>query len=161
MTTGVLHCTRRVWRVSTPAGRNRRRRAAGLSRSGAPTYNSCALVTFRRTRLLPLSTIVAALTCVAHPLGAQILPERPVVFAGGRAVVSGDVSVTTSCSHAENDDSRCTGDTGFFNYSDYDHSTLRMARFGVTTSVRINNHISALADMRLENTTPRPYGAYV
>jgi len=117
-------------------------------------------VTLRRTRLLPLSAIAAALVCVAHPLGAQILPERPVVFADGRAVVSGDVSLTTSCSHAEND-SGCTGDTGFFNYSDYEHSTLRMARFGVTTSVRINDHISALADMRLENTTPRPYGAYV
>ena len=117
-------------------------------------------MTLRRTRLLPLSAIAAALVCVAHPLGAQILPERPVVFADGRAVVSGDVSLTTSCSHAEND-SGCTGDTGFFNYSDDEHSTLRMARFGVTTSVRINDHISALADMRLENTTPRPYGAYV
>ena len=116
-------------------------------------------MTPRRRRLLPLSTITAALLCVAHPLGAQILPSKPVVFADGRAVVGGDVSLTTSCSHAEDGDSGCTGDTGFFNYSDYDHSTLRMARFGVTTSVRINNHISALADMRLENTTPRPYGA--
>jgi len=97
---------------------------------------------------------------VACPVGAQVLPSEPLVFADGRAVISGDVSLTASCSHAEGE-SACTGDTGFFNYSDYDHSTLRMARFGVTASVRINSHISALADLRIENTTARPYGAYV
>lgn len=117
-------------------------------------------MSLRSPRLQLLSTIGAALVCIASPAGAQILPSRPVVFADGRAVIGGEVSLTTSCSHAEGE-SGCTGDTGFFNYSDYEHSTLRMARFGVTTSVRINRHISALADMRIENTTPRPYGVYV
>jgi hypothetical protein len=92
---------------------------------------------------------------------AQGLPDQPFVLANGRVVVSGDVSVTSSCSHAAGG-AACAGDTGFFNFSDYENSTLRMLRAGVSTSVRISESLSALGEIRLENTEhPRPYGLYL
>ncbi|HEX7942139.1 MAG TPA: hypothetical protein VF488_10065, partial [Gemmatimonadaceae bacterium] len=71
------------------------------------------------------------------------------------------VSLTASCSHAP-DGAVCAEDSGFFNYSDYEHSTLRMARFAVSTSVRITSQLSALGDIRVENASgPKPYGVYL
>jgi hypothetical protein len=96
-----------------------------------------------------------------RPLEAQGLPSEPVVLGDGRVVLSGDVSLTASCSHADGA-AACTGDTGFFNFSDYDHSTLRMVRLGLSTSVRIGRRVSALAEVRMENLqAPRPYGLYL
>ena len=97
----------------------------------------------------------------ALPLAAQGLPSEPIVFGSGRVAVGGDVSLTASCSHAA-DAALCTSDTGFFNYSDYEHSTLRMIRLGVGASVRISRGLAALGEVRLENAQPpRPYGLYL
>jgi hypothetical protein len=107
------------------------------------------------------SLIVAAFVCLPQVLGAQGLPSEPLVFGDGRFVVSGDVSLTASCSHAA-DGPICTSDTGFFNYSDYQDSTLRMARVAIRTSIRFTNKLSALGDVRLENgRRPEPYGFYL
>ena len=83
------------------------------------------------------------------------------MFGDGRVVVGGDISLTGSCSHATGGPA-CTEDTGFFDYSDYGDSTLRMVRLGLSTSVRITRRLSALADIRLENANaPRLYGFYL
>lgn len=105
---------------------------------------------------------LVVLVCGApHPAEAQLLRAEPVVLANGRVTISGDVSVTASCSHAQ-DGPACTDDTGFFNYSDYENSTLRMLRAGISTAVRISRRLSALGEIRLENTEhPRPYGLYL
>jgi hypothetical protein len=105
--------------------------------------------------------LAALLAWSVLPLAAQDLPSGPLVLANGRVAVSGDVSLTTSCSSSA-DDTGCSGDTGFFNYSDYENSTLRMARFGVSTSVQIASRLTGLAEIRFENgEAPRPYGLYL
>jgi hypothetical protein len=97
----------------------------------------------------------------ATPAAAQLLPVDSLVLGNGRVAVGGDISMTASCSHAEGG-AACADDTGFFNYSDYENSTLRMLRAGLSTSIRINRQLSALAEIRFENTDhPRPYGVYL
>lgn len=112
----------------------------------------------------PLVSVVVLMGLLASRparVEAQRLPSEPFVFGDGRVVVSGDVSLTASCSHAAKS-AACTSDTGFFNYSDYDESLLRMVRAGLSTAVRLTDRLSALADFRTENAhAPRPYGLYV
>lgn len=112
----------------------------------------------------PLGSVVVLMALFAgRPTGveAQRLPSEPFVFGDGRVVVGGDVSLTVSCSHAARG-AACTSDTGFFNYSDYDDSLIRMARLGLSTAVRLTDQLSALADLRTENAhAPRPYGLYL
>lgn len=120
-------------------------------------------------RILPfrgraLVTLVTAVTLGASlPAAGQTLPYEPIVFGGGRVTIGGDVSATFSCadsSGAETD--RCAGDRGFFNYTDYEHSALRMLRVGVTAAVKAGNHLSVLGEIRSENAgTPQPYALYV
>jgi hypothetical protein len=100
---------------------------------------------------------------VSMPARGQSLPSEPLVFAGGRLTVSGDVTGTVSCSAANaTTPTNCHEDTGFFNYTDYKHSTLRMLRMDLRAAVRAGDHLSVLADLRTENgSSPRPYGLYV
>jgi hypothetical protein len=82
---------------------------------------------------------------------AQVLPSEPVTFGHGRAVLSGDVSVSFS-----------PEDLGFFNYSDYEHSTLRTLRLGVSGLFRIADRVSVLGELRSENLDDvRPVALYV
>ncbi len=89
--------------------------------------------------MLPL-TIIAAWLALAGSAAAQALPSEPVSVAGGRLVMGGDVAVTTAPS-----------DPGFFNYTDYDHNTLREIRLGLTASVRANSRLAFLGELRTEN----------
>lgn len=105
--------------------------------------------------------LMLATVCAAHDLRAQGLPAEPFVFGDGRVVVSGDLSMTFGCSHAPGA-AFCTQDPGYFNFADYDDSTLRMIRAGLSTSVRLTRKLTALADLRVQNAqTPRPYGFYL
>jgi hypothetical protein len=53
-------------------------------------------------------------------------------------------------------------DTGFFNYSDYEHSTLRMFRIDVTGAFTISSHLAVLSEVRTENVGPlRAYALYL
>ncbi|MFN7915080.1 MAG: hypothetical protein U0Q55_07050 [Vicinamibacterales bacterium] len=117
--------------------------------------------TFRRAPHVAVATAVACL-CLGLSRGhAQGLPSEPLVFASGRAVVSGDAALTASCAHPIGGPG-CTTDTGFFNYSDYDDSILRMVRIGLSTSVRLSGRLAALGEVRMQNAhAPRPYGAYL
>jgi hypothetical protein len=92
---------------------------------------------------------------------AQGLPSEPLVFGAGRVTVGGDASATVSCAETPGTGS-CGDDTGFFNYSDYKYSTLRMLRVDINAVVRANRYLAVLAEVRSENgDSPRPYGLYV
>lgn len=96
------------------------------------------------------------------PAGAQSLPSDPISFGGGRVTIGGDVSATFSCTDAANASSRvCADDTGFFNYTDYEHSTLRMLRVDLTASARATDWLSFLGEVRSEDGgQPQPYALY-
>jgi len=91
------------------------------------------------------------LLCIAGRAGAQALPAEPIAVAGGRVTFGGDVSATIG-----------PKDPGFFNYTDYKHSTLRMLRVDFSAAARAGNHFSLLAEVRTENLGQvRPYALYV
>jgi len=62
--------------------------------------------------------------------GAQALPSRPVVLADGAVVLGGALSATLGPT-----------DPGFFNYTDYEDSLLRLVRLDLTASVRAGRHV--------------------
>jgi hypothetical protein len=93
---------------------------------------------------------VAMLCAAAASASAQTLPSEPVTFGDGRVVLSGDVAVAIA-----------PQDLGFFNYSDYGHSTLREFRAGVSAMVRAAERVAVLAEIRSENLdTPEAYALY-
>ena len=111
-----------------------------------------------------LVTLVTTLAIgVSLPAAAQWLPSEPISFDGGRVTIGGDVSATFSCSDAASASSRlCANDTGFFNYSDYHHSTLRMLRVDVAAAVKATDRFSILGEVRSEDgDLPQPYALYL
>jgi hypothetical protein len=109
-----------------------------------------------------LLAAAALLAGASLPVEAAELPSEPIVAAGGRLTVSGDVSATVSCAHSnEPNAAGCTGDTGFFNYTDYDYSALRLFRVDLTASVKATSRLAMLAEVRTDNgSSPSPYGIY-
>jgi hypothetical protein len=92
---------------------------------------------------------------------AQGLDGGPLVLAHGRVTVAGDATVTYSCAKLAGT-TQCGKDEGFFNYSDYENSLLRMVRLAVRASVRASRQVAVLAEVRTENDSgPEPYGLYV
>jgi hypothetical protein len=73
------------------------------------------------------------------PVDGQVLPSEPFVFAGGVVTLSGDVSATVGAE-----------DPGFFNYTDYEDSLLRMVRATLATAVRAGPHLSVLGEIRTQ-----------
>ena len=118
---------------------------------------------------LPLSGPVRAALIATMALGAslparaQVLPSDPIVVGEGRMTIGGDISATVSCAHAAgagNPD--CVADTGFFNYTDYEHSALRLVRVDVSASLKATRHLSVLGEVRSENAgRPEPYALYL
>jgi hypothetical protein len=111
--------------------------------------------------LLPLMVLAGG-----TPAGAQVLPSEPLVFGGGRVTLSGDVSASYACANVPEQagvsTSWCGDDTGFFNYTDYDQSTLRMLRIDINTAVRATRQLSILSDIRSESGVGiRAYGLYL
>jgi len=81
---------------------------------------------------------------------ANLSPE-PISLADGHVTIGGDVSATYG-----------SVDPGFFNYTDYEHSALRMIRFNVTAAVKANDHLAVLGDLQTENfDNLRPYALYL
>src|SRR5258707_256407 len=70
-----------------------------------------------RLTLLPV-------VCAARLAAAQSLPSEPIALANGRVTVSGDLSAGFG-----------TDDAGFFNYTDYEHSALRLLRIDVMAAL--------------------------
>ena len=72
-------------------------------------------------------------------------PAEPIVLGDGRVTLGGDVSATFSCAVDASAPGPCGDDTGFFNYTDYEHSTLRMLQLEASApSVRANQPLSVL-----------------
>jgi hypothetical protein len=91
------------------------------------------------------------LVCAARLGTAQTLPSEPIALAGGRVTVSGDISAGYG-----------SADPGFFNYTDYEHSALRLFRVDVAGAVKAGPHFTLLAEIRSENfDTVRPYALYL
>ena len=76
----------------------------------------------------------------ASGAAGQVLPEAPFTFASGRVVVSGDIAISVA-----------PEDQGFFNYSDYEQTTLRQFRVGMSAQVRVSERLSFLGELRSEN----------
>src|SRR5215472_12017410 len=93
--------------------------------------------------------VAVALASTAH---AQTLPSGPIEFADGHVTVAGDVSAGWG-----------SDDTGaYFNYTDYEHSALRLLRIDVSAKATANDHFSLLAEVRTENfDSLEPYALYV
>ncbi len=99
----------------------------------------------------------------AGPARAQSLRDEPYVVGDGRLTLGVDLSVTASCASTDVTGApSCTDDPGFFNYTDYDHSVVRMIRIGVTAALRASRHFSLLGELRSENAGgPLPYALYL
>jgi len=87
-------------------------------------------------RLASILVVVANAAAVR----AQGLPSEPIALADGRVTVSGDVSATFG-----------SPDPGFFNYTDYEHSALRLVRIDVAAAAKAGPHFTLLGEVRSEN----------
>jgi hypothetical protein len=88
------------------------------------------------------------------PFGAsaQQLPTGPVSAFDGRLVVGAEVAATVGDSD----------DIAFFNYTDYEHNTLRMVRVALSASWRPVTRLAVVGEVRSEDFDDiRPYAAYV
>lgn len=89
---------------------------------------------------------------LAAPARGQWLPSSPLVLAGGRLVIGGDLAAAVG----ERDD------IGWFNYTDYEHDALRIFRVGLSAEWRVADRLSVLGELRSENVEePRAFAAYV
>jgi hypothetical protein len=95
-----------------------------------------------RSRLFAAIVALLAHSSAARIASADEWPDRPLTLFDDRVVLGGEALVTAA-----------PEDEGFFNYTDYDRSALRLVRLGVTTSVRANEHLSFLAEVRAEGDT--------
>jgi len=96
---------------------------------------------------------VAFVACLVgvSPAGAQTLPAEPIAIAGGRVTVGGDVSAAFG-----------SDDTGFFDFTDYTNSALRMLRIDISAAGKVGDHVTLLGEIRTENLgAVHPYAMYV
>src|SRR5215471_259506 len=101
---------------------------------------------FRAARLTPLF-----LACAVQVSQAQLLPSEPIAFADGHVTVSGDVTAGYG-----------REDPGFFNYTDYEHSALRLFRVDVAAAVKAGPHFTLLGEIRTENLgAVQPYALFL
>jgi hypothetical protein len=88
--------------------------------------------------------------CVSGTTEAQSLPSEPVVLGDGLLTLGANLSATFG-----------PRDSGFFNYTDYEDSTLRMLRIDATASLRAGRHVSLLGEVRSQNVDrPEAYALY-
>jgi hypothetical protein len=96
--------------------------------------------------------LIAVFFClaVAASAQAQSLPAEPIAIAGGRIVFGGELTATVA-----------PEDPGFFNYTDYEYSTLRNVRFVLTTELRAHERLQVLTEIRIDRAEAfEPYGVY-
>jgi len=99
----------------------------------------------RRARLVLL------LACAACAAAQPAAAADPRSLFGGRLRLAGELSGTIS-----------PGDEGYFNYSDYQTSTLRLFRLDLAAEARLARWASVLADVRSDNLgSPRMYALYL
>jgi hypothetical protein len=86
------------------------------------------------------------------PATAQSLPAGPVTAFDGRLVVGAEASVAVGN----------TDEIAYFNYTDYEHNTLRMVRLAVAATWRPTARLAVVGEVRTEDFNhARPYAAYL
>ena len=96
-----------------------------------------------------VAVATAALGVCLAATGARA--AEPVSFLGGRLRLGGEVSGTIA-----------PEDLGWFNYSDYESSTLRLFRVDLAAEARLASFASVLFDVRSDNLeAPRVYALYL
>jgi hypothetical protein len=102
----------------------------------------------------PALAVAAAMAAFAPAAAAQSWPDGPLVVdlgAAGRLVVGGEASAVAG----ERDTS------AFFNYTGYEHNTLRLVRLAITAQWQPAARVAVLTDVRSENfEAPRAYALY-
>jgi hypothetical protein len=110
-----------------------------------------AVYTFSIVMTARIALTLLLLVGAAGVAAAQVLPAEPISLADGRVTVAGDVSAGYG-----------SADPGFFDYTDYDHSALRLFRLDLTAAVKAGPHFTFLGEVRTENLgTVRPYALYL
>ncbi len=105
-----------------------------------------------RMSLSPITAALAACLLLPWPALAQSLPAGPVSAFDGRLGVGADVVATFGA----------PDDEAYFNYTDYEHNTLRMFRLALSAAWRPISRIAVVGEVRSEDLdTVRPYAAYV
>ena len=84
--------------------------------------------------------VTALVLLAATGAAAQTIPSEPITFGEGRVVLSGDASLSIS-----------PKDEGFFNYSNYEQTTLRQFSVGMTGLFRLSDRLSLLGELRSDN----------
>jgi len=97
------------------------------------------------------STALGLVWLSVAPARAQTLPSGPISAGDGRVTISGDVSATVG-----------SDDPGFFDYTDYEHSALRLLRVDISAAVSGGAHFTLLGELRTENVdSVQPYALYL
>jgi hypothetical protein len=112
-------------------------------------------------RIFPVTALLAAGLSMLAPAAVcgQDLPYGPISLANNHITLGADASLSMS---TENDEVSDSAHAGWFNYTDYEHSTMRLARLGVTADVRVADRLSFLTEVRSENgDPPHPYALFV
>ena len=73
------------------------------------------------------------------PAAAQILPDRPLTWFGGKLVVGGSVSIAAATSEHDT----------YFNSGNYQEDTMRLAAAALTSSFEFHRWIGVEADVRV------------
>jgi hypothetical protein len=102
----------------------------------------------RRARPALLAAVAAGIACAAAWPAAAADPRS---LFGGRLRLAGELSGTFA-----------PEDEGYFNYSDYQTSTLRLFRLDLAAEARLARWAFVLADVRSDNLgSPRVYALYL
>jgi hypothetical protein len=120
-------------------------------------------VAFSSGRQRRAAVLVGVLLVGAGPseMGAKVLRERPLVFGDGRLAVAGDVSAGFSCARGQTIRG-CGKDLGWFNYTGYNDSLLRLFRVNVSAAVKASQRVSVLTEIRSDNLRrAESYALYV
>lgn len=113
----------------------------------APSYPSAM-------RRFPLPAAMIAVLLVAGPCVAQDDPAPQAGWFATHVRVAGEASASFSTKDA--------ADEGWFNYSDYENSTVRSLRLSLVGEVTLSERIAMVAEIRtLQLETPEAYALYV
>ena len=92
--------------------------------------------------------------CAATAARAQELPSGPVSLANGMVVIGADASISLT----PQDDT----EGAWFNYTDYEHNSLRLFRLALSADVKLTDRVSILTEIRSENgDAVKPYALYL
>jgi hypothetical protein len=115
---------------------------------------------FRPRRTLRALVLPTVVLLVAFGLpgraSAQEWPTTSLTVLDGRVTFGGDITISAG-----------SEDTGYFNYTDYDRSALRLGRLDLVTTARASERLSFVLELRAEGDlweghwTGSPYAAFV